>query len=89
MHERALKIVYNDYESIFQKLLDLDNFASIHYRNIYLLAAELYETKNNLSSHIMSEFFDLQNIKYYLCSKNGLFTKCSIVHPKRCGGFPN
>ena len=58
LHERSLRIVYNDYESSFQELLELDNSVSIHHRNIRLLAIELFKVKNGLSNQIMSELFD-------------------------------
>ena len=64
LHERALKIVYNDYESTFKNLLELDNSVSIHHRNIWLLSIELYKVKNNLSNQVMSELFNLRNINY-------------------------
>ena len=40
MHERALRIAYNDKSSSFQKLLEKDNSATIHHRNIKILATE-------------------------------------------------
>ena len=61
LHERLLRIVYNDYESSFQELLELDNSVSIHHRNIRLLAIELFKVKYFLSNQIMSELFDLRN----------------------------
>ena len=52
LHERALRIVYNDYKSTFENLLELDNSVSIHHRDIRLLSIELniglsitYQTK--------------------------------------------
>ena len=69
LHERSLRIVYNDYESSFQELLKLDNSASIHHRNIRILTIELFKVKNGLSNQIMSELFDLRNIEYNLRSQ--------------------
>ena len=69
LRERSIRIVYNDYESSFQELLALDNSVSIPHRNIRLLAIELFKVKNGLSNQIMSELFDLRNIKYNLCSQ--------------------
>ena len=64
LHERALRIVYNDYKSTFENLLELDNSVSIHHRNIRLLSIELYKVKHNLSNQVMSELFNLRNINY-------------------------
>ena len=63
LHERALRIMYNDYKSTFENLLELDNSVSIHHRNIIrLLSIELYKVKHNLSNQVMSELFNLRNI---------------------------
>ena len=64
LHERALRIVYNDYKSTFENLLELDNSLSIHHRNIRLLSIELYNVKHNLSNQVMSELFNIGNINY-------------------------
>ena len=34
LHERCLRIIYNDKTSTFKEFLEKDNFVSIHYRNI-------------------------------------------------------
>ena len=47
LHERALRIVCNDYESTFENLLELDNSVSIHLGNIRLKPIELYKVKHN------------------------------------------
>ena len=49
LHERALRIVYNNNNLTFQELLDLDNAVTIHKRNLQKLATEIYKVKNNLS----------------------------------------
>ena len=41
LHERALRIVYNDNESTFEDLLKKNNSVSIHHKNIRLLGIEL------------------------------------------------
>ena len=53
----------------FQKLFELGNAASIHYRNICLLVIELFKVTNSSLNQIMSELFDLQIIGYNLCSQ--------------------
>ena len=45
LHERALRIVYNDNVSTFEKLLGKDNSVTIHVRHLRILATELYKTK--------------------------------------------
>ena len=41
----------------------------MHHKNIRLLGTELYKVKNNLSTHLMSEMFNLRNIDYNLRSQ--------------------
>ena len=48
IHERALRIVYNDYDSSFVDLLARDNAFTIHHRNIQTLGIEIYKVINNL-----------------------------------------
>ena len=48
LHERAIRAVYNDNVSIFEKRLEKDNPVTIHVRNLRILATELYEAKENL-----------------------------------------
>ena len=43
IHERALKIVYFDYNSFFNEFLDKDVSLTIHQRNVQSLATENYK----------------------------------------------
>ena len=42
MHERALRITYQDNVSTFQELLNKGNSVSIHHRNLQVLATEIW-----------------------------------------------
>ena len=65
MHERALRLVYNDYYSSFQTLLIKDNSVSIHIRNIQALAIDLYKVAKGISTEIMGLVFPLrESIRY-------------------------
>ena len=57
LHERALRLVYEDENLTFQELLDLDESMSIHHRNIQKLAIKMFKIKNNLSPPRMQEIF--------------------------------
>ena len=47
LHERALRIVYNDNESTFENLLELNNSVQIiRHTNIRLLSIELFPSKH-------------------------------------------
>ena len=62
LHERALRTVYNDNVSTFEKLLEKGNSVTIHVRNLRILATELYKTKENLVAPTMYEIFEQRNI---------------------------
>ena len=55
IHERALRLVYDDYESSFDELLSKDNTVSIHHRNIQYVAIEMYKITHNLCPPFMNE----------------------------------
>ena len=56
VHGKALIIVYFDYKSTFQELLDKDASFSVHHRNIQTLATEIYKHIHGLSPGIMEKF---------------------------------
>ena len=55
LHERALRLVYNDYVTTFEKLLEKDGSIKIHYRCIHNVAIEMFKVRKNLSPSFMSE----------------------------------
>ena len=57
IHERALRIVYKDFNSSFQELLIKDNSSNIH-RNLQKLVTEIFKVKNGLSRELMNDVFE-------------------------------
>ena len=55
LHERCLRLLYNDKKSSFEDLLQKDNSVSIHQRNLRALAVEMYRIKNGLAPEIVAE----------------------------------
>ena len=72
IHERALRIVYNDNSSSYEDLLEKSSPVKIHHSNLQQLAVEIYKALNNLSSSLMSEIFTLKNTGYNLRGGNKL-----------------
>ena len=64
VHERAIRLVYNDYETSFEELLRKDNSLLIHHRNIHKVAIEMFKVKNNISLPLMKDFFKLNESQY-------------------------
>ena len=60
LHERCLRIIYNDKHSNFEELLVKDNSVSIHHNNIHTLATEMYSVANGMSPEIMNDTFKLR-----------------------------
>ena len=66
IQERALRIVYKDYVSIFVQLLEKDSSVSIHIRNLQVFATENFKAKNNLSPPIVQNIFRTTDPTYSL-----------------------
>ena len=64
LHERALRIVYNDHFSSFEELLSKDKSVTVHQRNLQILATEMYKILNGLSPDIMQDIFETKS-NYY------------------------
>ena len=52
LHERCLRIVYNNNTSTYEELLETDNSVSVHFRNVQAVAIELYKVVNRFSLDI-------------------------------------
>ena len=72
LHERALRIVYNNYASSFQDLLNKDNLFTIHHQNTQFLATKIYKTLKNLPGGIFKGLFTLRTDGYSLRSEQEL-----------------
>ena len=53
LHNRALRIAYQDNMSAFQELLNKDNSVSIHHRKLQVLATEMFKIHRGLSPEIL------------------------------------
>ena len=55
LHQKALRIVYGDYKSKFDELLEKDSSFSIYHRNIQTLVFQIFKFLNILCRQIMNE----------------------------------
>ena len=55
LHERCLRIIYNDKHSSFQCLLDRDKSVSIHTRNLQILATEMFKVSKGIAPKIFAD----------------------------------
>ena len=66
LHERCLRIIYNDKQSSFIKLLEKDNSMSIHQR-------KMFKVSNGLSPVLMKDIFKLKGEQTYNLKKLSQF----------------
>ena len=57
IHEKALRLVYEDYTSSFTKLLERDKSVCIHHQNIQKVAIEMFKVKEHLCPEIVQSLF--------------------------------
>ena len=57
LHERVLRILYSDFKSYFENLLEKDGTVSVHVKNLQILATEMFKISKNFSVPLMSELF--------------------------------
>ena len=65
LHERCLRVIYNDKQSSFTELLYKDSSVSIHIRNIQRLAIKMFKFYNGLSPPLMNNIFKLREENPY------------------------
>ena len=73
LHERCLRIIYNDKRSSSNALLEKGGSVSIHERNIKILATEMFKVSTNLVPPQMQETFKLKDQPHYNLRYNSLF----------------
>ena len=69
LHEKALRLIYQNRNLSFEELLKLDKSVSIQYRNLQYLLTEIYKVKIGLSPPTMNDILTLdENASYNLRS---------------------
>ena len=62
LHERCLRITYNDSSSTFERLLTKDNSVSIHDRNLQVIATEMFKVFMEQGSDILQDVFPINSV---------------------------
>ena len=78
LHERCLRIIYNDKQSSFIKLLEKDNSVSVHQRNLQVLAIEMFKVSNGLSPVLMNDIFKRRGEQTYNLRKHSQFYRPKV-----------
>ena len=70
LHERCLRLAYNNNTSTYEKPVETENSVSVHFRNVQALAIALYKVANGFSPDIRNDVFPLnENLCYKTRSK--------------------
>ena len=77
IHERSLRLILSDYESLFDILLSTLNENTIHQRCINVLLTEVYKYLNSYSPDLINEVFYLRQNHYNLRNFN-VFTTYNL-----------
>ena len=64
IHERDLRIIYQDYNSSLKDLVRKDSSLTIHQRNLKLFVTETFKLKIQCAPDIMKEIFEIDNQNY-------------------------
>ena len=72
IHERALRIAYNDKPSSYGELLTKDRSVTIHHREIRALAIEIYKVMQGISPSLLNGVFVPRQCNYELRGNNFL-----------------
>ena len=79
IHERALRITYNDKSSSYRELLTKDRSVTIHHRNIRALAIEIYKVMHGISPPLLNEVLVPRQCSYELRGNNFLERRVKSV----------
>ena len=63
IHDRDLKIIYQDYGTSFTDLLVKDNSLTIHHINLQKLVTEIFKIKAGIEPKIMRDMSQIENDK--------------------------
>ena len=65
LHERCLRLIYNDKHTSFEELLKKDKFVSMNQKNLQVLVRKMFKIYQETSPEIMQEIFSNEfTVKY-------------------------
>ena len=68
-NKRALRLLYKDYDSSFEQLLEKDGSITVHQRNLQNIMTEIYKTISQINPAYIWEFFLEKDMPYNLRTK--------------------
>ena len=70
LHERALRVVYNNFDSSFEELLRRDNSTTLHQRNLQKLMTKIFKVKTGIAPELMKSVFEFADVPYILTNQS-------------------
>ena len=64
IQERALRFLYNDFESSYKVLLEKYGHKTLHFKRIKALSCEIFKTLNDLNPSFMEDHLSLKEVSY-------------------------
>ena len=64
IQKRALRFLYNDYTSNYEKLLENSKICTMEIRRLRTMALEIFKTLNDMNPYFMKELFQLRGNTY-------------------------
>ena len=77
LHERALRVVYRDFDSSFEEILRKCRSTTLHQRNLQKLMTEIFKVKTGIAPELMKGVFEFVDVPYNLWNQS----KCSRSIP--------
>ena len=77
LHERALRVVYKNFDSSFEELLRRNSYTTLHQRNMQKLITEIFKVKTGIAPELMKGVFEFSDVLYNLRNQS----KCSRSIP--------
>ena len=75
LHDRCLRLLYNDKQLTFEELLEKDDSVSIHIRNLQTLATEMYKVMKGDSTETMKQIFRIREENGYNLRHQNIFKR--------------
>ena len=73
MHEWALRLTHNGYQSFFSKSLEEDHSLTIHNRNLQVLVIEILKVKTDIAFDILEDLLVFKEPCYNLWAESSSF----------------
>ena len=78
IHKRALHIVYDDYSSTYEDLLNKDRSVNIHQRNLEQLVVKIFKVKIGKALITMNEIFTFAENNTYNLRRGMHFSRVNV-----------